>query len=265
MAGLRIWGGVAAVACLAVPAVAADVGERAAIARALARGNNIYAYDRAAWVTTDALMAAISDAQKREIRGWVVAPAPGDRLTVTYYGLTGAKPYAIFTADTDGRTVGNKRMWAANDARDLTPELIAQSQVRDRMMRVNLRPCTPARFNSVILPPETNGGPYIGYLLSPQTDDTGYPAGGHYRVEVSRTGEVVSQRSFTKSCITLGGRAPDGAKPAALVVSHILDPVPTEIHVFVSLATGLPLYVATGPDATWKVTGTAIERVKTPG
>ncbi|MFD1951307.1 hypothetical protein ACFSGX_11085 [Sphingomonas arantia] len=133
------------------------------------------------------------------------------------------------------------------------------------MMQLGLRPCAPAAFNSVILPPETSGGPYIGYLLSPHTDGVGYPAGGHYRIEVSQAGKVVAQRPFTKSCIALGGRGPDGAKPAALVVSHILDPVPTEIHVFVSLATGLPLYVVTGPDATWKVTGTAIERVKMPG
>ncbi|WP_380929868.1 hypothetical protein [Sphingomonas arantia] len=95
---------------MAVPAVAADVGERAAIERALARGKSIYAYDQAAWVTTDVAMATISDAQKREVRGWVVVPAAKGRLTVTYYGMTGATPYKIFTADTDGHSVDNKRV-----------------------------------------------------------------------------------------------------------------------------------------------------------
>ncbi|MBB5727549.1 hypothetical protein FHS99_000005 [Sphingomonas prati] len=263
--GMRVWGGVVAIACLAVPAVAADVGKQAAIERALARGKSIYAYDQAAWVTTDAMIAAIPEARKSEVRGWVVAPAAKGRLAVTYYGLTGSKPYAVFTADTNGRSVDNKRVWTAGEARDLTPELAAQIRVREQMTRLTLRSCTPGPLNSVILPPETSGGPYIGYLLSGATDPAGYPAGGHYRIEVSQAGEVVAQRPFTKSCIALGGRGPDGARPAALVVSHILDPVPTEIHVFVSLATKLPLYVVTGPDATWKVTGTAIERVKMPG
>jgi hypothetical protein len=30
-----------------------------------------------------------------------------------------------------------------------------------------------------------------------------------------------------------------------LVVTHLLDPIPTEIHVFTALAAGLPVFVGT--------------------
>lgn len=40
-------------------------------------------------------------------------------------------------------------------------------------------------------------------------------------------------------------KAPGGAKQEAIVVSHLRDPVPTEIHVFTSLAIRLPVLVAT--------------------
>jgi hypothetical protein len=57
---------------------------------------------------------------------------------------------------------------------------------------------------------------------------------------VAPDGRITGSRAFTKSCITM-------AQPknvTALVISHLLDPVPTEIHVFTSLSAGLPVYVA---------------------
>jgi hypothetical protein len=70
---------------------------------------------------------------------------------------------------------------------------------------------------------------------------------------------------------------PTGAgegKPAAVVVTQVLDVVPTEIHVFMSLTMGLPVYVETpaalSPPSTefrtWKVDGDRISLVQpSPG
>ena len=45
-------------------------------------------------------------------------------------------------------------------------------------------------------------------------------------------------------------------------VTHLLDPYPTEIHVFLSLWMGKPLYVMTGPETVWIVDQGKIRRSK---
>ena len=48
-----------------------------------------------------------------------------------------------------------------------------------------------------------------------------------------------------------------------LFATHLLDPVPTEVHVFWNLWTGIPLYIATPPNGTiWKISKGAISLVK---
>ena len=71
------------------------------------------------------------------------------------------------------------------------------------------------------------------------------PLGGHYRFEVL-DGKIVDSRTFTNSCISLPTGADDeGNKPAGLTISHLLDPIPTEIHVFSTYAARVPIYVIT--------------------
>ena len=56
-------------------------------------------------------------------------------------------------------------------------------------------------------------------------------------------------------------RRPAG-RPEALVVTHFLDPTPTEIHVFSSLAAQVPIYVATTQNKhVWSVEGSKIRIV----
>ena len=38
-------------------------------------------------------------------------------------------------------------------------------------------------------------------------------------------------------------RRPSGAQPAAMAITHLLDAIPTEIHVFDVYNSGFPLYV----------------------
>ena len=46
----------------------------------------------------------------------------------------------------------------------------------------------------------------------------------------------------------------DGFRPMGMMVTHLLDPQPTEIHVFISLNTDSPLYVGTTENRyLWKV------------
>jgi hypothetical protein len=94
------------------------------------------------------------------------------------------------------------------------------------------------------------------------------PVGGHYRVEVGPDGKAREMRPFTHSCIDMpaAGAKPEGQPPgsstAAGLVTHLLDPVPTEIHVFSSLAAHLPLFVGTTSNhSLWEVDGGRIRLV----
>jgi hypothetical protein len=98
-------------------------------------------------------------------------------------------------------------------------------------------------------------------MMTPQTDAT-YPLGGHFSVEVQSDGSVGKVRRFMNSCIAMGtSDAPKGGKPVAFVITHLLDPTPTEIHVFTSLASKMPIYVSTSETRVWEVDGNSISAV----
>jgi hypothetical protein len=55
-----------------------------------------------------------------------------------------------------------------------------------------------------------------------------------------------------------------GAQPVGMVVTHLLDPIPTEIHVFTALAAQVPVYVAVArPRRLFEVNGQGISVVRT--
>ena len=97
------------------------------------------------------------------------------------------------------------------------------------------------------------------YLLTPQTSNDSLPFGGHYLTEVSADGKVGPFRHFTKSCAEFPINGDDKSKgePNALIITHLLDPIPTEIHVFSSLSIHKRLYVLT-KKRVWGVEGNQI-------
>jgi len=55
---------------------------------------------------------------------------------------------------------------------------------------------------------------------------------------------------------------PNEAKPSALVITHLLDPQPTEVHVFEQFSVGVPVYVGIASTRSmWKVEGGQIVQV----
>ncbi len=235
------------------------------LATVSARGAAIYAYDQAAWHTSDTMVAKhLPEAVMRAIRGWVVEPR-GDTLAVTYFGLDGDKPYAIYIADYHGRAVSNERVPEAGAAeRALTPlglRLIA-ARIAATNAAASLTRCSDRTYNTVVLPPEADGTIPV-YLLTPQVENDQYPMGGHHEIDVAPDGSVAGTRDFTKSCLMIAPDPKPGEKPVALFITHLLDPHPTEIHVFTSLSAHQPLFVATGPgNVLWAVEGARIRQVE---
>src|SRR3569623_1576307 len=117
---------------LAAPVAAQRTIPTADLATVSARGTAIYAYDQAAWHTSDPMLAKhLPEDVMRAIRGWVVEPR-GEVLTVTYFGRDGEKPYAIYIADFRDGVESNERVpEACGTARALSPHGLRLAAARD--------------------------------------------------------------------------------------------------------------------------------------
>lgn len=254
-------------AVIAAPALAKapptpSAQEQAAITRAVERGRLIYAFDQAAWHSTDELLRKVPKTTLPAVRGWVTEPR-GDLLRVTYYDVDGETPHALFQADMRGAAVAESHLFGEDEDRTLSPETLALIQARTTALHAGegKARCTSGRFNVVVLP-QGAGEPAAVYLLTPMETKDQYPFGGHYEVDVAPGGKVVSERAFTKACLNLSAaQAGPNGEAVAMLLTHTLDPTPTEIHVFMSLWAGKPIYVVTGPKRIWEVGGDGIRPI----
>ena len=236
--------------------------ERAAIEQALARGRLLYAYDQAAWHGTDDMMSKAAD-PGGTIGGYIV-DGPAEAPTLIFFDRNRADPHAVYIAQFRDNKLVSSRLLGANDDRTLSPARKAMILARDtgiaEWKRIGGLYCGARSPNTVVLPPEWVGGPFLVYVLTPQPDTDSYPLGGHFRVEVEADGTPGGARPFAKSCLDV--KTPAGANTVAIAVTHLLDPVLTEIHVFTALASHHPIAVGTPNGKTWWVTGDTITNRK---
>ncbi|MEG3084339.1 hypothetical protein U1707_11855 [Sphingomonas sp. PB2P12] len=230
------------------------------IAQAARLGSLLYTFDRAAWVSSDALTAAIPKSELRGADGYVVEQPDPRTLHVTYYRGAGAAAQAFFVADVRGGKVVSQEVLVRAAA--LTPAQALLVRAREvatqAVVARGSKPCTPLPFNSVVLPPQKDGLIAV-YLLSAQKEAATFPMGGHYCVLVDRDGKVSTSRPYTLGCLPMTApKLPPSATPVGFVVNHLLDPVPTEIHVFASYSLHMPVFVATPDKRVWRVKGSEI-------
>ncbi len=228
--------------------------EAAAIDRAIALGETIYRYDQAAWHTTDAMLATFDDPVARGIGGWIINPVERGHEALFYRPLTEGFE-AVWSGIYDGRTVTSEQVYGPGD-RPLTSAEAALAIAGNAPLSsdVQMTRCSEQPFNSVVIPTgNADGGHYV-YFLVPQPVAGEVEFGGHYRFEVV-DGEVIAHRKFTNSCLAMGQTGPEGRRASMVGIAHILDPVPTEIHVFSMFALGIPVAVITTADErVWGVT-----------
>lgn len=240
-----------------IPAAAQEAPtkqEAEGIALALERGEAIYRYDQAAWHTTDALLKDIKNPGQAGIAGWVVNDVNAG-LEVVFFGQGSAGLYAIWSGIYDGKKVRNKTKYDPFE-RLLIKSEIAQALATRIPESQEMERCSRKPFNTVVLPTGKDDGSLFVYYLVPQEEADKAPFGGHYRYEV-RDGKIAASRKFTNSCISLSSRGPEGKKPVAVVISHSLDPIPTEIHVFSMYALKLSVAVMTAEnEKVWMISET---------
>ena len=213
----------------------------------LARGDLIYEYDQAAWHTTDAMMAAVPESLKKLLRGFVITP-DGEEFRATYYGIDNGREFVVYSATWTGKEIVRPVVHASEPRPSVTPEEHRLISARNVALNVNvfqkLGLCSEDPPNVAVIPGETPADPISVYVMTPQTENGVWPLGGHHRIDV-KDGSIIGQRAFTRSCVNLGGGAKANEAIAMMVVTHLLDPIPTEIHAFTVHTSGTPLGVGT--------------------
>lgn len=251
-------------ALIATP-VLADPSETelAAVREAEVRGAEIYAYDQAAWHSTDRMQAdlkkrkwTLDKAQQEGMAGYIVEPAGNGLLLATYYGMKDGKTFAMARYWVRGSKVERGGFLKDGDDPALSPLALRLVETRklaiDAAAEQKIFRCTRGSLNTVVLPPRSDGS-IPAYVMSSAVEAGLFPAGGHYRYVFGSDGKLLSSRAFSKSCVAVDSRNVSG-KVVGFGVSHLLDPQPTEIHVFVSYNVPITLFVITQSNSSvWEV------------
>jgi hypothetical protein len=228
--------------------------ERQRLTAAGQRGILLFEIARAGQLTTQDMLARVTNPTQAGITGWVATPEGNGTMTVVYYADTPAGPVAVYRGQVAGNRIASRDVFTGADRPALTPVQRRMAAARAAVANLDRQPCG-GTFNVFVVPPAAADGPVEVYKLSPQTQRGKYPLGGHFLATVAADGTVSAPRAFTNRCVDLD--APTelaGTQPRPLAVTHLLDPLPTEIHVFLSLWMNRPLLVATGePERLWTV------------
>ena len=215
------------------------------------RGQMLYDYDQAAWHSTDALREDIKNLGKSGIRGWIVVPAENGFRAI-YYGKRANVPYAIYSAVWTGENIEQRMIHKTAAEQSMSDEEKRLVNSLEVGRKQNILVCNKQAPNAVILPRQTPDGADSVYILTPQPDNGVYSLGGHHRFDI-KDGKILSDRKFANSCLMIN-KAQMPSNAAAFFVTHLLDVIPTEIHVFTMLAAQIPITVSTAENnSIWSV------------
>jgi hypothetical protein len=230
-----------------VPQELAPEEKKAALRRAEATGLTIFEHDHAAAVATDALGALGILKSDKRLRGWITE-ALGDGILVTFVsGDASETPQALYrvSVSSQGEVTGPPQEL-------MTPQVLTEFESGAAAARLFAKDYSFQRcaehYNMVVLPADSSASPnWVVYLIPGTQDALRVPLGGARRLEVDATGRtLISERGFSRSCVVLGDPKGDAKKrPVMLVATHLMDPVPTEIHVFWNLWSRIPLDILT--------------------
>ncbi|WDF71803.1 hypothetical protein [Novosphingobium sp. KACC 22771] len=223
------------------------------------QGQRMYAYDQAAWHTTDAMLAEKGGAnalEARGLQGYVVEPVADGGLLVTFYGEREGRYFSLATYTYAQGKVAGGVLDKEGAISPLAERLVAARQKAIEAMRTaDHEVCTKSSPNTLALP-NADGGISV-YVMSSATSFSAYPAGGHYRFDFGADGKMTGERRFMKACFPIDLQQKpdkDGIQPVALFLTHLLDPQPTEVHAFISRMTKLDLMIITVRNkAIWSV------------
>ncbi len=226
------------------PALARDdskISDAEANASAEASGRTIYTHYRAIEAVRVAMDADQTMRDDDRVAGEITL-GYGGQIHVTVLDDASAALYRA-AVSTDGLLAAPIEALPA--PAELSSNERAAAQARTTALAFDSPRCGDA-YDTVVLPSSVEAQ-WVVFLI-PRPSQGAVRLGGSTRVETE--GDVVTAwRPYTRSCIDLNP-APNAV---AMIVTHLLDPTPTEIHVFWSLWKGKPFYVTTVKNGLWKV------------
>ena len=236
----------------------------ATLDRTVARGRLLVAIARAGLVATQDMLTRVSDPNGAGISGWIAEPAGNSELVTFYADATeGAAAKAVYRATILGGRVTSREIFLGADRPALTPIQARMAAARLTSENDALRACTTQPFNVLVVPPASARAAVDVYRLSVPAQRGHFPLGGHYRSTVAPDGSVETH-AFTNACVDV--EPPPlaaGAQPRPIGVTHLADPLPTEVHMLIAQTIGRPLLVVAGtPHRVWLVTPDRIGEIR---
>lgn len=233
--------------------------EAAAIASAESVGKTLFRHDQAAWVATDAMRRIRGFKRNKSIRGWITVESTSGGIDVVFFGeLENANLAEFYRVAISSSNKLEGKPLIVSTPKPLEGRELAAATARMLAATAKFTPCGDS-YNTVVLPLDGNIDRWSVYLIPGTKKRNVVPLGGTYRVDVELSTGEVQIRPYTKTCIELQ----NDPKAVGLMVTHLLDPVPTEVHVFWSMWADKAIYVATPPHGNvWAVQGAAVRLVK---
>jgi hypothetical protein len=223
-----------------------------AMKAAATRGREMYLYDQAAWHATDRFREQFDLENASFMRGYIVLPRDDGRLDTVFYGEVDGALVEVARYTVAESRVEDGGLLPENARPPLSDVAVRMANARqaafEEMREREYGLCGSAAPNTVILPPSEDGTITV-YVLTPPTENDSYPMGGHYRIEVAADGKASNARRFMNTCFpanfgeSAGGEG--GARPIMMTLTHLLDPQPTEIHIFASYYVPIGLMIIT--------------------
>ncbi|MGQ0558601.1 MAG: hypothetical protein ACT4OE_03300 [Sphingosinicella sp.] len=234
-----------------------------AVERTAERGRLLIAIARAGLVATRDMLSRLSDPSGAGITGWIAEPA-GNNVTVTFYGDFSDGPKAVYRASVSGGRVTERNIYLGADRPALNPMQARMASARAATDNLAHQACGSQPFNVLVVPPATIDAPVDVYQISAPALAGQFPIGGHFRSRIATDGSVAESRGFTHRCVDITIEAPDaGEQPRPISVTHLMDPMPVEVHLLMAQTIGRPLLVTTGePFRLWLVTSDRIMEVR---
>lgn len=236
--------------------------QRSMLEVAVARGRALAVLDQVFRTASADARSRIPSADAEAIAGWIAQPE-GNGVTVTYYVRDGEHYAAIYRGSVIGGRVSSPQLFTADNRPRLEGVARRMAAARTAAEATEHQACGPD-FNTFVLP-ASGDEPVIVYRLSPRMAANRIPGGGHFRIIVAADGSIAEDVALAGTCADLSVTLPAaGQRPRPIQVNAAGTPLPSELHVFLSLWAQRPLAVAAGTDPVrvWGVTGEGIAELR---
>jgi hypothetical protein len=237
--------------------------EIAAVNRAAARGRLLIALSRAGLIATQDMLSRVENPASAGIDGWIAEPE-GEAVRVSFFDSTNEGPKLVYRAEVLGGRVTSRDTFLGSYHPDMPRAQARLVAARTAVEALNHAACSPQGFNILVIPPAAGGGAIDVYEISAPAQRGRFPIGGHYRTQVSGSGEAGESHAFATACADIiVADPPAGQQPPPVQVAAGTDPLPTEIHVLMSVMSNRALsFTAGDPARQWLVAGPRIAEIR---